>query len=51
MIGADRFADLSTPIDRVAAVTVGSILGVVVSWIFAKIETRSSGRMHGEVAR
>ena len=51
MIGADRFADLSTPIDRVAAVTVGSILGVVVSWIFAKIETRSSARMHGEVVR
>jgi uncharacterized membrane protein YgaE (UPF0421/DUF939 family) len=51
MIGADRFADLSTPIDRVAAVTVGSILGVVVSWIFAKIETWSSGRMHGEIAR
>jgi uncharacterized membrane protein YgaE (UPF0421/DUF939 family) len=36
IIGADRFADRSPPIDRVATVTVGSSLGVVVSWIFAK---------------
>src|SRR5689334_12787368 len=32
VIGADRLAVLSPPIERVAAVTVGSTLGVVVSW-------------------
>jgi uncharacterized membrane protein YgaE (UPF0421/DUF939 family) len=51
IISTDRFADLSPPIDRVAAVTVGSILGVVVSWIFARIGTRSSARTHGGVVR
>jgi uncharacterized membrane protein YgaE (UPF0421/DUF939 family) len=51
VIGADRLAVLSPPIERVAAVTVGSTLGVVVSWVFAKIGVWSSTRMHGTIAR
>ena len=51
IVGADRLADLSPPIDRVIAVIVGSALGVVVSWIFDKIEVWSSAWTHGEIAR
>jgi uncharacterized membrane protein YgaE (UPF0421/DUF939 family) len=41
IIGVDRFAAVSPPIDRVAAVAVGSAIGVGVSWVFAKIEAWS----------
>ena len=51
IIGANRLAVLSPPIERVAAVTVGSTLGVVVSWVFAKIGVWSSARMHETIAR
>jgi uncharacterized membrane protein YgaE (UPF0421/DUF939 family) len=50
IIGADSLAVLSPPIERVAAVTVGSALGVAVSWVFAKIEAWSSARMDGKIA-
>jgi uncharacterized membrane protein YgaE (UPF0421/DUF939 family) len=51
IIDADRLAVLSPPIERVADITVGSTLGVVVSWVFAKITAWSSARMHGTIAR
>lgn len=40
IIGADQFGALSAPIDRVAAVVVGSTIGVGVSWIYAQIGLR-----------
>lgn len=51
IIGADRFAALSPPIDRVAAVAVGSAIGVGVSWVFAKIEVWSAARTAGNEPR
>jgi uncharacterized membrane protein YgaE (UPF0421/DUF939 family) len=38
IVGVDRLADISPPIDRMVAVTVGSILGIAVSWVLAKID-------------
>ena len=44
IIGTDRLAAVSPPIDRVAAVAVGSVVGIGVSWIFAQIGAWSAAR-------
>lgn len=50
IVGVDRLGDLSPPVDRVMAVTIGSILGIAISWVFAKIEAWSVSRTHGVYA-
>jgi uncharacterized membrane protein YccC len=44
IIGVDRFAALSPPMGRVAAVAVGSAVGVGVSWVYARIEAWAVAR-------
>ena len=44
IIGVDRFAARSPPMGRVAAVAVGSAIGVGVSWVYARIEAWPAAR-------
>lgn len=44
ILGADRFAVLSPPLDRVMAVAIGSAIGVGVSWVFTHIAAWSEAR-------
>jgi uncharacterized membrane protein YgaE (UPF0421/DUF939 family) len=51
IIMTEGFATPSSPVHRVAAVAVGSVIGIGVSWVYAKINALSGARQSSKDTR